>query len=143
MPTRKELIKQAKTWIDVPVRPSGAQRVGVNCLGLFVGILRELGGFETVVEEADKHIGFKVPTTPGDFLRKLSTSKHLRLVRPTVLQPGNFVLLFTRDGPQHIAFVTEPGVILHASARKKKVVEHRIPEGWRVAAEFEIVGLDD
>ena len=143
MPTRMELIKVARTWIDVPVRPSGSQRVGVNCLGLFVGVLREVGDFEEMVEEAERHVGFSAPITPGDFLREMKTSSYLKLVRPVKLQPGNFVLLFTRDGPQHLAFVTELGVILHASARKKKVVEHLLPAAWRVAAEFEIVELDD
>ncbi len=143
MPTRIDLIKNAKTWIDVPVRPSGSQRAGVNCLGLFVGIIREVGGFEEVVEEAEKHVGFKAPVTPGDFLRKLSVSKHLKLVHPTRLQMGNFILLLTRDGPRHLAFLTEPGVILHASARKKKVVEHLLPDGWKVVAEFELMELSD
>ncbi len=138
-----DLIKNAKTWIDVPVRPSGSQRIGVNCLGLFVGILREAGGFEEMLEEAEKHVGFKAPITPGDFLREMKASSYLKLIRPTRLYPGNFILLFTRDGPQHLAFVTEPRVILHASARKKKVVEHLLPSDWRVAAEFELVGLDD
>ncbi len=143
MPTRSELIKTAKTWLDVPVRPSGSQRVGVNCLGLFVGVLREVGGLEEMVEEAEKHVGFKAPITPGDFLREMKASSYLKPVRPTRLRPGNFILLFTRDGPQHLAFVTEIGVILHASSRKKKVVEHLLPDDWRVAAEFEIVGLND
>ncbi len=143
MTTRADLIKQAKTWVNSPVRPSGSQRVGVNCLGLFVGVLREAGGFADVVVEAEKHVGFKAPITPGDFLREMKASRHLRLIQPAELRPGNFVLLFTRDGPQHLAFVTEPGVILHASARKKKVVEHLLPAGWKVAAELEIVGLED
>ena len=143
MPTRVDLIKQAKTWVSVPVRPSGSQRVGCNCLGLFVGVIREVGGLEEMVLEAESHVGFRVPITPGDFLREMKASSFLRLVRPTELRPGNFVLLFTRDGPQHLAIITEPGVILHASARKKKVVEHLLPSGWRVAAEFEIVGLDN
>lgn len=144
MPTRTKLIKVAKTWIDVPAIASGAQRKGVNCLGLFVGIVREVGGFEDMVKEAEKHVGFRVPITPGDLMRQLSSSKHLKLApRPFDIRPGNLLLLFTRDGPQHLALVTEPGIILHAAQVKKKVVEHRIPEGWRVAAEFEIVGLDD
>ena len=129
--------------MDAPVRPSGSQRVGVNCLGLFVGIIRELGGFEEMVTEAESHVGFSTPTSTGDFLRKMKASKHLKLVRPTKLRPGNFVLLFTRDGPQHLAIVTEPGVILHASSRKKKVVEHILPSAWQIAAEFEVVGLED
>ncbi|KKL96232.1 hypothetical protein LCGC14_1846550 [marine sediment metagenome] len=143
MTTRTALIAQAKTWLDVPVRPSGAQRVGVNCLGLFVGILHEAGGFEEIVDEAEKHVGFRAPISAGDFLRELKVSRYLRLVYPSQLRLGNFVLLFTRDGPQHLAFVTEPGVILHASARKKKVIEHLLPIGWKIAAEFEIVGLVD
>ena len=143
MLTRANLIKVAKTWIGVPVRPSGAQRMGVNCLGLFVGILREAGGFENIVIEAEKHVGFREPTYPGDFLRRLSNSKHVRIVRPSLLKEGNFILLLTRGTPQHLAFVTEPGIILHASIRKGKVIEHLLPTGWQSVAEFELIGLSE
>lgn len=144
MPTRNELIVVARTWLDVPAIASGAERHGVNCLGLFIGILREVGGFEGMVEESTKHLGFRVPTSPGDLMRKLSGTKHLKsLPRPFKMEVGNLLLIFTRDGPQHLALITEPGVILHASQAKKKVVQHRIPEGWRVAAEFKLVGLSN
>lgn len=143
MATRAKLIAVARTWIDVPAIASGAQRRGVNCLGLLVGVVRELGGFEKLVEEAEKHVGFRRPATPKDMLHKLVSSKYFRTVRPIELQPGNFVLLSTREGPQHVALVTEPGIILHAAQEKKKVIEHRIPEGWRVVREFEFVGIED
>ena len=143
MPTRTALISQARTWIDVPAIASGSQRCGVNCLGLFVGILRELGGFEVMVKEAEKHIGYKNPVTPNDLLRRLSSSKHLQIIRPPKLQPGNLMLFFNREGPQHLALVTEPEIILHAAQNKKKVIEHRIPAGWRVASEFKLVGIID
>ncbi len=143
MPTRTELIKQARTWIDVPAIASGAQRSGTSCLGLLIGVLRELGGFEDMVKEAEKHVGLKHPTSPGDLMRRMCNSHHLKVVRPPTLTPGNLVLFFTRDGPQHIALVTEPHVILHAAQVKKKEVEHLVPEGWRIAAEFQLTGLDD
>ena len=143
MPTRAELIAQARTWLGVPAIVGGSQRCGVNCLGIIVGILRELGSFEAMVEEMDKHVGFKKPTTPGDLLRKLLVSKHWKNIKPVKLQPGNLVLFFTLEGPQHLALITEPGVILHAAQNKKKVVEHLIPDGWRIAAEFELVGIED
>lgn len=143
MPTRNELIAVAKTWIDVPAIASGAQRSGVNCLGLFVGIAREIGGLEDMVTEAEKHVGFRVPTTPSGLMKGLVKSNYLELVIPPTMSPGNLVLFFTRDGPQHLALVTEPGVIIHAAQVKKKVVEHLVPKGWRVAREFEIVGIDN
>lgn len=142
MPTRNELIAVAKTWIDVPAIASGAQRVGCNCLGLHVGYLRELGGFEKLVKEAEKHVGMRGPVTPNDLMKKLVQSTHVHNIRPIKLEVGNLVLFFTRDGPQHLALVTEIGVILHAAQNKGKVVQHLIPMGWRPAAEFEFVGLD-
>ena len=143
MPTRNELITHARTWLNVPAIASGAQRVGCNCLGLHVGYLRELGGFEGMVTEAEKHVGRKNPTTPDDLMKKLVASVYLRNIRPIELHVGNLVLFFTRDGPQHLTLVTEPGIVLHAAQVKKKVVEHLIPDGWRPAAEFEFVGIED
>ncbi len=143
MPTRNKLITQARTWLNVPAIASGAQRVGCNCLGLHVGYLRELGGFEKLVEEAEKHVGMRGPVTPDDLMKKLVASVHVRNIRPIELNVGNLVLFFTRDGPQHLTLVTEPGIVLHAAQIKKKVVEHLIPDGWRPAAEFEFVGIED
>lgn len=143
MATRNELITQARTWLNVPAIASGAQRVGCNCLGLHVGYLRELGGFEELVEEAEKHVGMKRPVTPDDLMKKLVASAHVRNIRPIGLHVGNLVLFFTRDGPQHLTLVTEPKIVLHAAQIKKRVVEHLIPDGWRPAAEFEFVGIED
>lgn len=143
MPTRTELITQARTWEGVPAIASGAQRVGCNCLGLHVGYLRELVGFEGIVEAATPHVGMKGPVTPRDLMKKLVESEHLKNIWPVKLHPGNLVLFYTSDGPQHLTLITEPGVILHAAQYKKKVVEHLIPDGWRPAAEFEFMGIED
>ena len=143
MTTRAKLITVARTWIDVPAIASGAQRAGCNCLGLHVGYLRELGGFEELVEEAEKHVGMREPVTPNDLMKKLVASIHVRNIRPIELGVGNLVLFFTRDGPQHLTLITELGVVLHAAQAKKKVVEHLIPKEWRPAAEFEFVGIED
>ncbi len=144
MPTRRDLIDKARTWIDVPTRPSGSQRHGVNCLGLFVGVIRELGGFEEAVEEAEKYVGFKGPTTPQGLLRALRSSNYLKIIpRPFPLVPGNMLLVFTHDGPQHLVILTEPRVVLHAAQKKGKVVEHLLSDGWMVSSEFELIGLDD
>lgn len=141
MVTRADLIFQARTWIGVPALPSGAQRCGVSCLGLLIGIFRELGGFEELVAEIEKHSGTKRPEIPGALLKQLINNKHLRVLKVSILQPGNWAIFMTRDGPQHLALITEPMIILHASQVKRKVVEHLIPSGWRVAREFEFVGL--
>ena len=143
MTTRKALIAVAITWIDVPAIDSGAQRVGCNCLGLHVGYLREIGGFEKLVLEAEKHVGMKGPVTPNDLMKKLVQSAHVRNIRPIKLEVGNLVLFFTRVGPQHLTLITEPGMVLHAAQIKGKVVQHFVPRGWRPAAEFEFVGIED
>ncbi len=138
-----ELVKVAKTWVGVPVKPVGSYRHGVNCLGLLVGIVRELGGFEDMISDLEKNIGFKAPINSHDLLHKMSSNKHLRSIRPIIKRPGNILLFFTLAGPQHIGIVTEPGIVLHSSQTKKKVIEHRIPSGWRVALECEFLGIDD
>jgi hypothetical protein len=102
-----------------------------------------LGGFEELVEEAEKHVGMKGPVTPHDLMKKLVQSTHVHNIRPIKLEVGNLVLFFTRDGPQHLTLVTEPNMVLHASQTKKKVVQHFVPKGWRPAAEFEFVGIEN
>lgn len=143
MTTRKALIREAREWISVPAIESGTHKNGVNCSGLFIGIARNVEGLQKIAAEAEPYSGFKNPMEPGGLLRMLSSTNRLRAVTPPILRPGNFVLFYAGKEPQHLTIVTEPGVILHASQIKKKVVEHGIPGDWRVAREFEIVGIEE
>lgn len=127
MVTRAELVAVARTWIGTPVRHQGrAKRVGVDCVGLIIGVCRELrlepyASFETGPYN-------RVPN--GRTLRRLC-DQAMDPVAPTALRPAD-VLLLKLDwwAPQHLAFVgvgpDERLTMIHAALINGRVVEHRI-----------------
>ena len=139
MPARADLIAAARAWLGKPYRPGGAQACGVNCFGLFIAILRDLGGFEDLVRVGSPYVGLSQPPDPLAFLAGLGGS--LQRVQPDAVEPGDFIVYRFDGQAQHLALVTAAGMVLHADSKAGRVVEHRIPPRWQPAAGFRIVGL--
>lgn len=142
MTTTKDILQEALKWEGRPYKASGAQECGANCLGVFGGILRNVGGLEDLVAEIEKHAKYAKPIRSGEFLRLLVASEFLETIRPPKFVVGNFLLLHVGKEPQHMAIITEPGIVLHASSAHGRVIRHGLPKSWRIACEFRIVGLD-
>lgn len=68
-------------------------------------------------------------------------------------KPGDFVVMRDLDEvwPMHMAMLFKYPIgenmiaVVHAAARKGRVVEHRMPPTWpaKIAACFEYIGLED
>ncbi len=141
MTTTKAVIEEALIWIGSPYKSSGAQECGANCLGVFGGILRNIGSLEGLVAEIEHHAKYAKPIRSGEFLRLLIASDYLETIRPLEYKVGDFLLMRVRDEPQHMALITEPGIVLHASSLHGRVIRHGLPKNWRPSCEFRIVGL--
>ncbi len=141
MLTKQALVQEAVKWIGRPYSASGTQECGANCLGVFGGILRNLGGLEGLVAEIEKHAKYARPIHSGQLFRLLTTSKYLETIRPKRLETGNFLLIRFAGEPQHMAIITEPGIVLHASGPHKRVIQHGLPRDWKIVCEFKIIGL--
>ncbi len=141
MTTRKEFIQEALKWIGRPYKPSGSQECGANCLGVFIGIARNVGGLEGLVAQAEKYADYAKQTKPREFLKRLVTSDYLEHIHPKKHDVGNLLLICIQGEPQHLVLLTEPGIILHASVGKKKVIQHGLPTEWKIAGEFRIKAL--
>jgi len=135
MTTPEDFVKIAKTWVGVPWKPSGSHRNGVNCIGLFIGIARELE-MEELVESVVVHAGFATPPFSGSMLKKMR--EHLQGVALTEITVGDILVFKVDNEPQHVAVITEPGIILHADHQAKKVIEHKLPSSWRPVAAFRL-----
>ena len=139
MPTVNEFIETARTWIGVPYKQSGSHRNGANCIGLLIGIARE-AGLETIAEEAAPHADFAHPPESGAILKIMK--EYLNKIPMSDSLPGDIMLFKIGREPQHIALLTEFGIILHADIHSGKTVEHKLPETWRPIAVFRIKELD-
>jgi len=136
---RDRIQEVARTYLGTPYHHlARLKHVGIDCVGLVVGVAKELGLFEhdcavysrqpdghTLVEEIGK-VCTPLPdceeTQTGDLLIFWFTKPHL---------------------PQHIGIRTDHG-LLHTYARIGKVVEHRINDFWRdhIHSRFRYPGVE-
>lgn len=142
MPSRADIVIAARTWLDVPWTHQGRTRHGIDCAGLVIMVAHGLGLTDYVDNTA-----YQRRTSGYDFLLPFREN----MVAQPVLaaRPGD-VLLF-RDGayPCHSALVAgDEGAltIVHAYARRRRVVEERLDQGdWlrRRVACFSFRGVGD
>lgn len=132
MVTRQDIVDEARTYLGVRWHHQGRNRAGVDCLGLVILVAHQLG-----LSEFDSSDYGRIPD--GQRLRA-GLTEHMDVTRAP--QPGDVLLMRFEQHPQHVAIVTERGII-HAYAQVRKVVEHRLDAVWqgRVVAAYSFKGL--
>lgn len=136
MPGRDEVLAEARTWLGTPFRHQGRCRgVGVDCIGLIVGVARGLG--LAVRDRAD------YPRQPDGHSLEAALDGQLMRLRPGEIRPADVLLMRIRRMPQHVGILAENGVILHAHSAAGRVVEMRLDERWwdRVVAGYRFPGV--
>lgn len=122
MTTREELVAVARSWIGIPFRHQGRNRLGVDCGGLLLAVAEE-AGLSTVPPGT-------YSMSPDPTLIAQALTDNCDAVPLSSVQPGD-ILHFTFAGePRHVGLASDVGVI-HAWAKPGKVVEHRLDEVWR------------
>ena len=141
MPGRDEFVAMARTWVGVPWRRVGTRRDGVNCLGLLVGVARELGGLDSLVARAEPYANFARAPEHGDMLRRMK--EYLRVVPRREAVPGDLPLFRIDGEPQHVTLLVAPDTVLHSGERAGGVREVRlVPPGWTLSIVLRIGELD-
>lgn len=135
MATRRQIIAEARTWLGTPFHHQGRLKgVGVDCAGVVIGVAKVLN-----IVDVDITGYSRLPS--GDLLKK-----HLRenMIEIDIADAkAGDVLLFSFDrDPQHVAFLTDVG-ILHAYMQVKKCIEHSFDDVWksRVRGAFKFKGV--
>lgn len=134
---RQDVVDLARSWIGTPYLHQGARRgVGTDCLGLLLGVWRELYG----------NLPFKVPPY-GIGWDAPDQSERLWGAACTYLEPKDLgdgsvgdVLLFRmrQAGPaRHLGIDTGEGTFVHAYSRHA-VLESGLSTPWarRIVARF-------
>lgn len=114
MPTRKDLVDEAASWVGTPaIRNQSAKGRGVDCKGLIYGIARETGMPEAMVEAAGwNHYR---SADPALLLEGLSAC-----LKPTENPKiGDVACIFIGKPPQprHLAMLVENNRIVHCYGR--------------------------
>ena len=131
----ERIVAAARGWIGTRFHHQGRSRNGVDCLGLLVGVARELelqstqGALLVKSDVQDYgHIpdGKKLRATLGGLMQE---------VQGDAMQAGDVLLMRFEREPQHLAIVSDHpqgGLgIIHAYAAARKVVEQRLDALWK------------
>jgi NlpC/P60 family putative phage cell wall peptidase len=136
MVTTAEFISELREWIGTPyVHQGRVKGVGVDCIGLAIGAIRDLG-----LGDYEPDYGYAyVP----DGLLCDRIAVHLEETDEP--QDGDLLVFRIRTVPQHCAFLTEGGTcLLHAYQGLGVVAEHGYTDQWRgrLIKAFKVGGLD-
>ncbi len=140
MPSRADIVIEARKWLNVPWRHQGRTRNGgIDCAGLIiiVGNSLKLIDYDTASYQRRTH--------GTEFLNHFKMNMAQK--NPKNALPGDVLLFRDSQFPCHstiVASIGEAQTIIHAHALRKKVVEERIDQGnWlaRRVACFSYVGV--
>jgi cell wall-associated NlpC family hydrolase len=123
--TADDVVTAARSWLGVPFRHQGRDRRGIDCVGLPVVILQELGAVESDFEIRD------YPRTP--FQGNLEARILAHCTPLTDYVPGCLVAIKWQRSLAHVAIHTDTNTLIHAYGRKPHmaVIEHGFRGAWR------------
>lgn len=124
---RLALVEAARRHVDVKFQHRGRSVRGMDCLGLVVLAMRDIG-----VEMVDREVYGRDPSADG--IREAAVAHFGDPIPLGTLQPGDVVLLQWHQQPNHVAIVGDypyGGLsLIHCLAQEGRVVEHRLADPW-------------
>ncbi len=143
MTNRETFLKIAHEWEGVPWARVGTEKArGVNCLGLLVGIAKECGFLERLMEE-ETGANFVAPPVKGHFLGRARAC--LDTIHMKDALPGDLILYRIGREPQHLTIITclKPLLVLHSHKAAKRCAITPPLRGWYPSLVFRIRELDE
>lgn len=127
------IIQAARGWIGTPFHHHGrVKNVGVDCLGLLIGVARELDLRDNQGILLAGYDALDYGHLPDEQRLYTALKQHCKGARK--LREG-LIALFEIDGSaRHLGIIGEFNgdlTLIHAYAPARKVVEHRLDEHWR------------
>lgn len=120
-----EIVTMARRWLGTPFHHQARlQGVGVDCVGLVIGVARELG----VVPSSWDVTGYGRVPDGKQLVHHLDSL--LQPVAQSEMRPGDVVLVAFDSHPQHVGIVGDyvhgGHSIIHASGSHGRVLETRL-----------------
>ncbi len=134
-PTREAIVAAARSWIGTPYRHQAALKgVGCDCLGLLIGVWRELTG-----ETVDPLPPYTPDWAEANGCETLAEglAEYLTPIDPKDAREGDIVLFRWRAHlpAKHAGILTAPDSMVHAQAGAK-VSEVAMTAWWRRRVAF-------
>jgi cell wall-associated NlpC family hydrolase len=146
MSSSASVVAEARTWLGTPFHHQARLKsVGVDCIGLVIGVSRELG---LVAPDFDVTGYSRVPD--GRSLLE-EASKHMPRISFQQVRPGDVVVVAFDVDPQHFGILGDYAhgglSIIHALGRtagRGGVIETRLmfSRAMRFVAAFSLPGVD-
>jgi hypothetical protein len=137
MPTRQEIVDEARSWLGTPFKHRGRTKgKAVDCVGVGVKTLEAKMGWTDIDVKDYSRLGNS----------KLLLELLLKYLVPKPVKdkkPGDIAWMKLDDNePTHIGIISDKGII-HATVEARRCVEHPIDDYWesRIIRIFEIPGV--
>lgn len=118
--TRADIVSEARKNLGVRWHHQGRSRAGIDCIGLVIKVAHALGLSTFDIIDYSRQ--------PDPTMLRALMAEHMTPVDAPQL--GDVLLMRFETEPQHVAIVTDIGMI-HAYAQARRVVEHRLDSQWR------------
>ena len=144
--TPEDFLKEARSWVGTRYVHQGRVKRnkdnlgGCDCLGLLVGVVRELRMLSAVCDENGERIPLYrfdyavYGERPNGVFFKQKITEHLDEIPKNELSVGDVALFLIQDNPQHVALIADgPHSLhmLHCHGRSGRVAEHTLDNSWR------------
>lgn len=111
----------ARAYLGVPYKHQGRNRRGLDCIGLMIRVGHDLGLSDFDIDGyARVPSGYKMAQQIAEVCERIPAN---------TAQPGDMIHLAFQRQPQHLALLTDIGMI-HAD-NTRGVVEHVLDAQWR------------
>jgi len=129
--SRTDVVAEARTWLGTPFKHQGCLKgVACDCIGLIkgVGLALCLADYDPDGPEATAYASYSM--NPNS--RRMRAGLATWLVPISVADATVADIYFMAWGrePQHVALITDKGII-HSYSAIGKVVEHALDEDWK------------
>ncbi|PIQ84664.1 MAG: hypothetical protein COV75_01105 [Candidatus Omnitrophica bacterium CG11_big_fil_rev_8_21_14_0_20_63_9] len=138
--TKQQIVAQARTWLGTKyhhqgrLKKSKAGAGGVDCIGLIIGVIDELGLQDGEGNPLSRHDEFNYSMYPERGRLVGAIRNHLREVPKEKMTQGDVLLFRTFRDPQHVGLLTEYPTggagLIHCNSSAGKVVEQPLSDSW-------------
>jgi len=140
MPSRSDIVEAARMYLDCPWRHQGRSEQGIDCAGVIVCALRDVG------LPAPDRTDYQRRTAGTRFIKHFE--KHGIRISVGEMRPGDVAVFREPAFPCHTALVSEKNGqrhMIHGHLRRRKVVEELFDGYWEqyLIAVFRVPGLEE
>lgn len=129
--TRAEILAVARTQTGIPwMHQAHTLGVGLDCLGFIVASGAAAGSPELQAVMARPEL-WAYGREPNPEALFVALDEYLDRIPSSDVLPADVALMRMPKWPMHFGFIGEGDTLIHCSLPHRRVVEHRLDEGWR------------